>query len=138
MYLYTVTVAVVAFMALFYLSLRTKKSPDTVYTTLDRIGIVTNLLLLAVYLCLSPMYLFLGMISTANYDGFLGVIGWVLSIIIASAALPCGIGLGYSVDLRKKGKSRQSFIVQFAGLVGIGLAVLLYCIFAGNLISPLN
>ena len=72
MSLYTVTEAAVALITLFYLSLRTKKSTDTVYTTLDRIGIVTNLLLLAVYLCLSPIYLFLGMISTANYDGFLG------------------------------------------------------------------
>ena len=138
MFLYTVIEAVVALIALIYLSLRTKKSPDTVYTKLDKLGILTNILLLIVYICLSPMYLFLGMISTANYHGFLGVIGWVLSVITASAALPCGIGLGYSVDLRKKGKSRQSFIVQFAGLVGIGLTVLLYCIFAGNLISPLN
>ena len=30
----------------------------------------------------------------------------VLSVIIASAALPCGIGLGYSVDLRKKGTAQ--------------------------------
>ena len=31
-----------------------------------------------------------------------------------------------------------ALIAQFAGLVGIGLTVLLYCIFAGNLIRPLN
>lgn len=138
MFLYTVAEAVVAVIVFVYLSLRTKKSPDTVYTKLDKLGILTNILLLIVYICLSPLYLFLGMISTPHYSGFLGVIGWVVSIITASAALPCGIGLGYSVDLRKKGKSKQSFIIQFAGLIGIGLTVLLYCVFAGNLISPLN
>ena len=138
MFIYTVITAVVAVIALLYLSLRTKKSPDTVYTKLDKIGIGTNILLLLVYIALSPLYLFLGMVSTPRHDGFLGIIGWVLSIIIASAALPCGIGLGYSVDLRKKGKSKQSFIVQFAGLIGIALCVALYCIFAGNIIRYIN
>lgn len=138
MFLYTVIEAVVAVIALVYLSLRTKKPEDIVYSKLDKTGVVTNIILLAVYVCLSPLYLFLGMISTPKYDGFLGIIGWILSIIIASAALPCGIGLGLSVDWRKKGKSKQSFIVQFAGLAGIALCVLLYCIFAGNIIRYIN
>ena len=39
---------------------------------------------------------------------------------------------------RKKGKSKLSFAVQFAGFVGIGLTVGLYCLFAGNLLMSLN
>ena len=50
----------------------------------------------------------------------------------------CGLGLGFSVALRKKGKSKQSFAVQFAGVVGIGLSVLFYILFAGNLLQYLN
>ena len=58
------------------------------------------------YVVASPFYLFLGMISTTDYKGFLGIVGWIVAIIIASAALFCGLGLGFSVALRKKGKSK--------------------------------
>ena len=78
------------------------------------------------------------MISTPRHEGFLGALGWIVSIIIASAALVCGIGLGLSVALRKKGKSKLSFAVQFAGLAGIGLSVGLYSLLAGSLIRYLN
>ena len=71
-------------------------------------------------------------------DTFIRTAGWIVSVIIASAALFCGLGLGYSVSLRKQGRSKISFAVQFAGVVGIGLTVLLYGVFVGNLISPLN
>ena len=66
------------------------------------------------------------------------VLGWIVTIIVTSAMLFCGLGLGFSVALRKKGKSKKSFIVQFAGLLGIGLTVGLYCLFVGSLIAPLN
>ena len=78
------------------------------------------------------------MISSPEHNGLLGILGWIVSIINASASLFCGLGLGFSVALRKKGKSKLSFAVQFAGIVGIGLAVGMYCLFAGNLLSPLN
>ena len=99
---------------------------------------MTNVLLLVVYLCLSPLYLFLGAISSPYYDGFLGILGWIVCLINASATLFCTLGLGLSVALRKRGKSRESFAVQFAGLVGIGLTVGMYCLFAGNLLRTLN
>ena len=57
---------------------------------------------------------------------------------MASAALFCGIGLGLSVAFRKKGKSKLSFAVQFAGVGGIGLTVILFFLFYGNLLRPLN
>jgi hypothetical protein len=109
-----------------------------VYNTLDKVGRITNIVLIPIYVCLLPFCLFLGMISSPAYDGFLGIIGWIVSIINASAALFCGLGLGLSVALRKKGKSKLSFAVQFAGFVGIALTVVLYMVFAGNLLKSLN
>ena len=78
------------------------------------------------------------MISSPGCDGFLGIIGWIVSIINASATLFCGLGLGFSVALRKKGKSKLSFAVQFAGIIGIALTIGMYMLFAGNLLKPLN
>ena len=138
MFLYTVLEAVVAVVAGIIIAVCTKKSEDVTYGMLDKVGRVTNILLIVVYLCLSPLYLFFGIISTPAHNGFLGIVGWIVSIVIASATLFCGLGLGFSVALRKKGKSKLSFVVQFAGVVGIGLSVGMYCIFAGNLLKYLN
>ena len=138
MYLYTVIEAVVGIVAFILLAVCTKKADGVVYGKLDKAGRITNILLIPVFVCLSPLYLFLGMISNPDYDGFMGLLGWIVSIINASAALFCGLGLGFSVALRKKGKSKLSFAVQFAGLLAIGLTVGMYCLFAGNLLSPLN
>ena len=82
--------------------------------------------------------LFLGMISVPEREGFLGIIGWIIAIIIASASLFCGLGLGASVAFRKKGKSKLSFAIQFAGVVAIALSFVLYALFVGVLICPLN
>ena len=108
------------------------------YGKLDKIGRITNILLLLVYVGFSYVYLFLGMIANPRYEGFLGILGWIISIIMASAALFCGVGLGLSVAFRKKGKSKLSFAVQFAGVGGIGLTFILFFIFYGNLLRPLN
>ncbi len=115
-----------------------KKASGVVYGKRDKIGRITNIILIFVYLVLSPLYLGLGIFSFPEHDGFLGILGWIIAVIISSAALFCGIGLGLSVALRKKGKSKQSFAVQFLGFVGIGLTVVLYVVFTGNLLSYLN
>ena len=138
MYLYTVIEAVVAAIAGVLIAVCAKKTDGVSYGKLDKIGRVTNILLSLVYVCSSPLYLFLGMIANPRYDGFLGILGWIVSIIMASAAVPCWLGIGFSVALRKKGRSKLSFAVQFAGLVGIGLTLLLFFAFYGNLLSPLN
>lgn len=109
-----------------------------IYGRLDKIGRVTNVLLLLVYVGFAYVYLFLGMIAAPRYDGFPGVLGWIVSVIMASAALFCGIGLGLSVAFRKKGRSKQSFAVQFLGVAGIGFTVILFFLFYGNLLRPLN
>ena len=138
MYLYTLIEAAAGVIAGILLAVCTKKADGVVYGKLDKAGRITNILLTLVYIVLSPVYLFLGMISTPRHEGFLGALGWIVSIIIASAALVCGVSLGFSVALRKKGESKQSFIVQFAGLAAIGLSIGLYCLLAGNLIQYLN
>jgi cytochrome bd-type quinol oxidase subunit 2 len=138
MYLYTTIEAWVAVIAGILLAVCTKKADGVEYGKLDKAGRVTNILLIPVYVCLLPLCLFLGMIANPQYDGFLGVLGWIVAIVMASAALFCGIGLGLSVAFRKRGKSKLSFAVQFAGLGGIGLTLLLFFVFYGNLLKPLN
>ena len=138
MYSYTIIEAVIGIVVAIFLAFCTKREDGVIYSKLDKVGCVTNILLIPVYVCLSPLYLFLGMISNPAYEGFLGLLGWIVSFVIASAALFCGIGLGLSVAFRKKGKSRLSFAVQFAGVFGIGLTLLLYFVFTGNLLRYLN
>ena len=138
MFIYTCAAVIAAVVAGLVLAIRTKKPEDVIYTRLDKAGRVTNIILLIAYIASSPLYLILAAISGPGEDGFLAIIGWIISIIIGSASLFCGIGLGLSVAWRKQGKSKQSFIVQFAGVIGIGLAIGLYCLCAGNLVASLN
>ena len=138
MFLYTSIEAVIAVITGILLAVCTKRDSSVIYNKLDKAGRITNILLIPLYICLSPMYLFFGVISSPRCEGFLGIVGWIVSIIIASAALFCGLGLGFSVALRKKGRSKLSFAVQFSGLIGIGLSVGLYSLFAGNLLKFLN
>lgn len=138
MYLYTVIEAAVGGIAGLILALCTKKSEGVTYGKLDKAGRITNIVLIPVYVCLSPLYMFLGMIARPNHEGFLAVVGWIVSVIMASAALFCGLGLGCSVYLRKKGKSKLSFAVQFAGAAAIALTVILFFLFYGNLLKSLN
>ena len=72
MFLYTVLEAILAVVAGILLAVCTKKAENIIYTKLDKVGRITNILLILVYVCLSPLYLFLGMISNPAYDGFLG------------------------------------------------------------------
>ena len=138
MFLYTTIAAIAAVIIGILIAVGTKKAEGVTYGKLDKIGRITNLLLLLLYVGSSYVYLFLGMIANPRYDGFLGILGWIVSIIMASAALFCGIGLGLSVAFRKKGKSKLSFAVQFAGVGGIALTVGLFFLFYGNLLRPLN
>lgn len=138
MFLYTVIEAIAGIVAFILLAVCTKKDDNVIYNKLDTASRVTNILLIPIYACVLPFCLFLGMISYPAYDGFLGIIGWIVAIINASATLFCGLGLGFSVALRKKGKSKLGFAVQFAGLVGIALTIVMYMLFEGNLLESLN
>ena len=138
MFIYVIFAAVVGIVAGIVMATRTKKADGITYGALDKAGRITNIILTVIYAGLSPFYMFLGMISEGYRDGILGVLGWIVAIIIASAALICGLGIGASVALRKKGKSVLSFAVQFAGVIAIALAFVLYALFVGVLIRPLN
>lgn len=138
MYLYVIIEAIVAVLAYVLIAICTKKSEGVVYGKLDKAGRITNILLIPVYAGLGLFCMALGIFSNPNYDGILGVLGWIVAIIIASAPLFSGLGLGLSVALRKKGRSKQSFAVQFAGLAGAALSASLFFVFYGNLLRYLN
>ena len=87
MFLYTSIGAAVAVIAGILLAVCTKKEADVTYTKLDKAGRITNILLIPVYVCLAPLYLFLGMIASPRYDGLLGILGWIVASIMGSAAL---------------------------------------------------
>ena len=138
MFLYTALEALAGIIVGILLATRTKKASAVIYGKLDNAGRITNILLTVIYSCFLPFCLFIGMISEPDGEGFLRVLGVIVSVIVASAALFCGLGLGFSVALRKRGMSKVSFAVQFAGVVGIALTFLFYPVFVGSLISPLN
>lgn len=120
------------------LTLRARKLEPIPEQPLDPITRVTNVLLIPGYLIVSPMMFFLAMVSEAYEEGILGVIGWIIAGVIWIAPFFFGTGLGLSVYLRKKGKGTQAFILQFAGFAAIALSFLLYAVFVGTLLTPLN
>ena len=138
MFLYTIIEAIVAVVVGILIAVCTKRADGVTYGKLDKIGRFTNILLLLFYVGFSYVYLFLGMIANPRYEGFLGILGWTVSIMLGWGGVLWGIGLGLSVAFRKKGKSKLSFAVQFAGVGGIGLTFILFFIFYGNLLRPLN
>lgn len=138
MFLYIILCIIAGILSFIILAKRTEKADEVVYNNLDKVGIFTNVVLTIAYVVISPLYLFLGLISYPAHEGFLGVIGWIISFLNASTALFCGLGLGLSVAFRKKGKSKLSFAIQFLGVVAIAFTVISYCIFVGNLLQPLN
>ena len=138
MYIVSALLAIVATIVAILMAACSKKADGVVYGKLDTTGRITNILLIPVYIALSTFTTVLSIFAYPNYDGFLGILGWIVVAIIAAAPLSCGLGLGFSVVLRKKGRSKQSFAVQFVGFVGIALTVGMYCLFAGNLLRSLN
>lgn len=111
---------------------------NTEYIELDSIGRITNVALSAIYICLAPLYVLVGLLSVPSKDGFLGVVGWGVAIIISSASFFSALGIGLSVYFRRRGKSKLSFAIQFLGLLSIGVSILLFAIFYGNLLMSIN
>ena len=138
MFLYTIIEAACAVVFGIMIATRAKRAEGLTYGTLDRVGVVTNGVLLAVYACLAPAYMFVAMICEPAYEGILGVLGWVISIFIGSTALACGLGLGYSVALRRRGESKKSFAVQFIGAVYLATALALFAVCYDNILASLN
>ena len=138
MFLYTVLMAVIGIAVGIFLAVRTKKADGVTYGKLDRAGKILNIVLIPVYAILSPFCMFIGMIGRPHYDGFLGLIGWILAVIAASATLFFGLGIGASAAWRKQGKSKLSFAAQFAGFAAIAVMMVIFLACYGNLLAPLN
>ena len=139
LYLYFALVAIVGFVAGIIIAARSKKAEGVVYGKLDKVGMVTNIMLIPVYAIASLYGFFIVMLGyIPDGEGIMAIVAWILAIIGATGPALCGLGLGASVALRKKGKSKQSFLAQFAGVAGIGITVLFFVLFCGNLFGSLN
>jgi hypothetical protein len=138
MFVYTLLAAIVGIVGGIVLAARGKRADGVIYGRLDKAGIVTNILLTVLYAMASPVCLFLGALSEPDAEGILWLPAMIVCLIAASATLFCGLGLGFSVMLRKRGRGKLSFAVQFAGIVGIALTFILHVVFTGTLIRPLN
>ena len=101
MLIYIILCIIAGILSFILLGSLTKKADGVVYNNLDNVGRITNIVLTIAYVFISPLYLFLGLISNPAHEGFLGVIGWIISFLNASTALFCGLGLGLSLAWRK-------------------------------------
>ncbi len=139
MYLYYTFMGLAGLVAGIVIAARSKKAEGVVYGTLDKVGIATSILLIPVYVILFTYFLFIVMLGmNPDGKGILGVISLIVSAIGSSGSVFSGLGLGASVALRRKGKSKLSFWAQFAGIAGFILTLLFFIIFAGNLFASLN
>ena len=123
MFIYVVFCIIAGITSFILFATLTKKAEDVKYNGLDKAGRFTNVFVAIAYILLSPISLFVGLISNPAYEGFLGIIGWIISLLSASARVLCGLGLGFSVAFRKKGKSKLSFAIQFLGFVAIAFTI---------------
>lgn len=71
-----------------------------------------NILLSLAYLRYAPACISQGAISEPMHKGILGFLGWGVAVVIASAILPCSLGLGFSVALRKKARASQASLLS--------------------------
>ena len=139
MYLYFIFAAMVGLVVGIIIAKRSKKTDGVVYGMLDKVGRITNILLIPVYAIVSFFCLFIVMLGyIPDGEGVLALVAWLLAIIGATGPALCGLGLGASVALRKKGKSKLSFLAQFAGLAGLAVTILFFVLFCGNLFGSLN
>ena len=139
MYIYFILAAIAGLVAGIVIASRSKKAEGLVYGALDKVGIVTNILLIPVYAIVSLFCTFIVMLGyIPDGEGILAIVAWALAIIGATGPAFCGLGLGASVALRKKGKSKLSFLAQFAGLAGLAVTILFFVLFCDNLFGSLN
>ena len=139
MYFYFILVAIVGLVLGIVITARSKKSEGVVYGVLDKVGITTNILLIPTYAIATIFCFYLVMLGyLPDGKGIMAFVAWLLAIIGATGPVLCGLGLGTSVSLRKKGKSKLSFAVQFAGVAGVGITILFFLLFSGNLFGSLN
>ena len=139
MFLYYAFAAIVGLIAGIVIAARAKKAEGVVYGVLDKVGIATNILLIPAYAFVSIFCFYLVMVGmNPDGEGLLEILAYIVAIIGATGPAFCGLGLGASVALRKKGKSKLSFLAQFAGVAGLGITFSFFFLFYGNLFATLN
>ena len=104
-----------------------RKREAVTYTVLDRVSIVTNVVLCVVYFLLSLIMLLMASITDSglNTGPVQKFLADVFACTIAATPIYCGIALGLSVTLRKKGRSVAGFLIQFSGFIGLLLCLLI-------------
>ena len=139
MYLYFAFAAIAGLVAGIIIAARSKKTVGVVYGTLDKVGVATNILLIPIYAIVTAFLFFLAMLGmNPESEGFMGIISWIMSIICNSSPVLSGLGLGASVAWRKQGKSARSFLVQFAGIAGYIVVMLIFILLGDFVFASLN
>ena len=138
MFIYIMLQAIAGVVAAIIITKRNPKPEDRIYGKLDRVGIVTNVLLAILYVIATPICFILGAISAPQAEGFWMLLAVPVALIAASVSFFSSLGIGYSVVLRRKGRSGLSFAAQFAGVLSILLMLVLYECFSGTLLRTLN
>ena len=138
MYIYVAASVLASIIAGIIIAVRSKKAEGVTYNTIDKVGIITNIALIPTYILGAPLCMVMAALFRPAYGGILGIIGLIVSFIGASGPALCALGIGVSVSLRKKGKSKLSFWAQFAGVAGLLLTLAIFFLFYGNLLETLN
>lgn len=138
MIVYVVLSTLAALISGMILIVRTKRVEGIKYGVLDKVGLALNALLLNVYLIAFVPFTFIGLLCVPEYSGLLGALGYVMAFIVNSWSLVFCLGLAFSVVLRKKGKSKLSFMVQFMGLVAMVVSFVIFALCYESLFSSLN
>ena len=138
MYIYVGATVLASIIAGILIAALTKKAEDVTYGVLDKVGSIMNIALIPTYIFTAPVCMAVASLFWPAYNGILGVLGFIVSFVGATGPALCALGLGVSVALRKKGKSKLSFFAQFAGAIGLGYTLLTFFLFYGNLLETLN
>lgn len=103
-----------------------RKADDVTPNRLDKVSGITNIALIPVYTFASFPFILISALVRCVGEPTLTqeIITHAIAFIVSAAPIYCGIALGVSVSLRKKGKSTASFIVQFAGFAGLLLSLI--------------
>ena len=109
------------------LAVRARKTETGTYTVLDKISMITNVVLCVVYVVLSLIMLLMASITDTalNATSVQEFLAYIFKGLIAATPIYCGIALGMSVSLRRKSRSVAGFFIQFAGFIGIILLILI-------------
>ena len=109
------------------LAVRAQKIEPAAPSTFDWVSLAVNITLIPVYSIFSLLMLFMAAITGTIYGASSAQVFFakIFSFVIAAAPIYCGIALGMSVSLRRKGRRLAGFLVQFAGFFGFGVLVLI-------------